>query len=120
MDFWIRPDRNFGRPTRMQQGDIIFRLGGDDLSAGFGAVREYDLDLTRAGDDVVSGQDITALIDDHATANPYPIFFLVIFALGLDEDQGGENGLVDLGRKRRWWRGRGHRLYDALVNLILA
>ncbi len=68
----------------MQNGYVVFRLGGDYLGRGPRAVSELNLDISRVGDNMERGQYLSAFVDDHAGADANPLFVVRIRAPSLD------------------------------------
>ncbi len=96
-------------------------LGRDDLARGLRAVGEGQLDGRRAVDDVQAREDVAVLGDDDAAAEAAVGFGLALLRgeRGLDEDQRGLDGRVELLREGRWRRLRGEGARDRVVDVLL-
>ena len=89
---------------RLEDRDVLLRLLRHDPGGRDGAIGERDEDLRRLRDDVERGQDVAAIVDDHATAE-----LIVVgdggVALRLDDHERGQDPGV-----RRSGQGRTRRL----------
>ena len=68
----------------MQNRDVVLRLGGHDLSGSLAAIGKKDVDLDGTVHHVEGGQDVSALVDHHATAHSDPVIIQDVFSPGLD------------------------------------
>ena len=101
--------------------DVVLGLAGDDLAARLGAVGEGQLDLGRIRDDVEAGQDVALERDDDAAAEAAVLVGLAGLggSLGLDQDERGQDRLVDQRREGRRGRDRCERIGHGVIHVLL-
>ncbi len=79
--------QQFGQLARLEDGNIILGLGGDNLAGSFGAIGKEEANGGGVLDDVQTGEDVAAVVDDDAATKSTIVFIVFTGGAALDQNE---------------------------------